>query len=287
MTATSGLGVFKLFGREFKIMGNRLVGEHGKAFLPTNTRGMTAVATPTDFKPVGKVVNKIAQSLAKGTLLAKTAGFFPAMGITLVAGAGIGYLLGNAFDDDDKNQGLVVEKEKKQEEPKPVVEDNKEQPKEPKPVVEVTENTEKDYHTIKTGGMSWAGIVQSYYPELVEKCDGKLYGKDGAIRKLKEALSKCDDIDLVNASDIPKTLNLPLELEGVKINQNASVQNTKIAQTGGHTDIQESGCKNTKTTYTATDKQNQKSFTWHDEKAVVDSLKVRTGVEEYEVRKAS
>ena len=273
MTATSGLGVFKLFGREFKIMGNRIVGEHGRAFLRTDTRGMTAVATPTDRKPVGKVVNKIAQSLAKGTLLAKTAGFFPAMGITLVAGAGIGYLLGNAFGDDDKNQGLVVEKEKKQEEPKPVV--------------EVTENTEKDYHTIKTGGMSWAGIVQSYYPELVEKCDGKLYGKDGAIRKLKEALSKCHDIDLVNASDIPKTLNLPFELEGVKINQNASAQKTKIVQTGGHTDIQEAGCKNTKTTYTATDTQNKKSFTWHDEKAVVDSLKVRTGVEEYEVRKAN
>lgn len=279
----------KLFG--FDRVQYQITRETGSAFKPVisgkGTGVMTTVFKGTKMAKAGKGTRAILNTIGKGLLLSRTAGFFPAMGIALAAGAGIGYLLGNVFDDDDKNQGLVVEKEDKQESQKPVVEEKKEQPKVQKPVAEVTENTEKDYHTIKTGGMSWAGIVQAYYPELVEKCDGQLYGKDGAIRKLKEALSKCEGIDLINASDIPRTLNLPLELEGVKINQNASVQKTKITQKGGHTDIEEAGCKNTKKSYTVVDKKNKQSFTWHDKDAAVDSLKARTGVKEYEVKKAS
>ena len=238
---------------------------------------MTTVFKGDKMAKAGKGTRAILNTIGKGQLLSHTAGFFPAMGITLAAGAGIGYLLANVFDDDDQNQGLVVEKEDKDE-----VEQTP-----PLPVAEVAEHTDNDYHTIKTDRMTWAGIVQAYYPGLVEQCDGKLYGEDGAIRKLKKALSKCEDIDLINASDIPRTLNLPLELEGVKINQNASVQKTKITQKGGHTDIEEAGCKNTKNSYTVVDKKNNQSFTWHDKDAAVDSLKARTGVEEYEVIEAS
>lgn len=41
----------------------------------------------------------------------------------------------------------------------------------------------------KKGNFMWEDIVNAFYPDLVKACGGKMYGKDGAIRALKEAMS--------------------------------------------------------------------------------------------------
>ena len=118
------------------------------------------------------------------------------------------------------------------------------QPQQPtQPAPQPAQKEEKpNFHSIKTGGMTWEGIIKTYYPELVDKCGGKMFGKDGAIRQLKMALSEGSDIDLVNATDIPKTLNLPLNLGGVEL-KDSEYKGDKIRKLGGHTDIAEAGRK--------------------------------------------
>ena len=64
---------------------------------------------------------------------------------------------------------------------------------------------------------TWRGIVNAFYPLLVESNNGKVFGEDGAIRALKKAL--CTDEDgnlnktmyeeLLNSKSLPKTLKLP------------------------------------------------------------------------------
>ena len=111
-----------------------------------------------------------------------------------------------------------------------------------KPAGENVSQKKENFHSVKTGGMTWEGIVKTYYPELVDKCGGKMFGADGAIRQLKMALSEGSDIDLVKATDIPKTLNLPLNLNGVEFKDN-EYKGAKIRKFGGHTDIAEAGRK--------------------------------------------
>ena len=41
----------------------------------------------------------------------------------------------------------------------------------------------------KKGNFMWEDIVNAFYPDLVKACGGKMYGKDGAIRAMKEAMS--------------------------------------------------------------------------------------------------
>ena len=154
----------------------------------------------------------------------------------------------------------------------------------PAVVAEVRQTEEPDYMQLNSGGLSWENIVKTYYPGLVEKHNGVLYGKDGAIRELKEELQKCGSgMDLVKSTDIPKILNLPLEIGGTAINKNAVVVRAKFdkTQTGGHTDIKEAGCKTTKTVYTVTDKTNNIQYQNTDFDTAVDSLKHKSGVKDY------
>jgi len=62
-------------------------------------------------------------------------------------------------------------------------------------------------------GDSWKGLIDAYYPCLLKECNGQYYGKNGAIRKLKEALAG-DDKDMLHKlvyvdTDLPAVINLP------------------------------------------------------------------------------
>ena len=78
-------------------------------------------------------------------------------------------------------------------------------------------------------------------------------------------------------------MNLPLEIGGVAINQDTVAVKQKFnkAQMGGHTDIQEAGCKNARTMFTITDKTNNVQYQNSDLDVAKDSLKQKTGVKEY------
>ena len=208
---------------------------------------------------------------AKGLNLLKTPGFKPFAGVMALGmlGAGaIGYLLGRS----GKEEKVASETQPLENKP---------------PVAIVEESKEDDFVQISTGGASWAEIVNSYYPELVDACNGELYGKDGAIRKLKLELSKCEDIDLVNSSDIPRKLNLPSEIAGVKINKDATLAKANNIVPGGHTDIEEAGCKNSRTIYTLSDTINKQRYSSDNLNTALDSLKNRTKVKEYQLDYAS
>lgn len=72
-------------------------------------------------------------------------------------------------------------------------------------------------------GDSWAGLVEAYYPGLVEACNGKMYGKDGAIRALQTALAtdKEGNLDteklqkLYTATDLPKEIKMPTKVKEI------------------------------------------------------------------------
>lgn len=264
-----------VFTKAFKATASAKNGQ----FMKRPTESFSYLITGKGNKKIPKLVQTALIQTSKMINLFQTPMAVPTLLTTALASGGIGYLLGNKTNNDDKDMGLVVEKEEQKDETQ------KENNALPEAIM--TEEQIEDYHTITTGGRSWSGIVQAYYPDLVEKCNGQLYGKDGAIRKLKEALQKDSDIDLINASDIPRTLNLPLEIDGAKINDKAVAPKEKVSVTGGHTDIEEAGAKNTTHTYTVTDEKRNKSYTAPDSASAVDSLKVRTGVHEYNVKKAS
>lgn len=255
-----------VFTKTFKATSNSQKGQ----FMQAPKEYFSYLITGNGGQKVSKFTKNALIQTSKMINLFKTPLAKPALLTTALVSGGIGYLLGNLSNDDDKDMGLVVEKGNK-----------------PLPEATMTKDTIKNYHTMTTGGRTWSGIVQAYYPDLVEKCNGQLYGKDGAIRKLKEALQKNSDVDLINSSDIPKTLNLPLEIDGTKINNKAVVPKEKINKTGGHTDIKEAGEKTTTHSYTAKDKERNQSYTASDSISAIDSLKARTGVSEYNVKKAS
>lgn len=113
----------------------------------------------------------------------------------------------------------------------PVEEPKKEEAKQEEPkydaeltkkATEIEETVDNTYTHDRKYGDSWAGIVTAYYPDLVEKYG--LYGKNGAIRKLKIALATDENgqinqkeySSLLNASDLPKQMKLPSEIDGVK-----------------------------------------------------------------------
>lgn len=223
----------------------------GGSFAPVaSAKGigvMTSIKKENHFAEAGKFTRTVFDTIGKGILLFKTAGFFLAIGIAVAGGAGIGYLLGSQLNDSDKDVGLVSEKE----EPKKLPQNYE------LPEAVMTKEEVNDYHPIETGGKTWAGIVQTYYPDLVKQCNSQLYGSDGAIRKLKVALQDSSGGDLIKATDIPKTLNLPLEIDGVKINKDAEAPKENINRKGGHTDIKEAGAKNTKQLYTVTDEERK------------------------------
>lgn len=204
------------------------------------------------------------------------------MALTALAAGGIGYLLGKDNDEKDANMGLVVEKEDEKED------DYREEIlKAATPTAKVKKEEVENYHQINTAGMTWAGIIKTYYPDLVEKCNGKMYGNNGAIRVLKNAIKECSGIDLVNETDIPNILNLPLKLDGIDVKKDGKNKKDAIKEKGGHTDISEAGCKNKKTYYTVTDDNTNESYKHEKLDTAVDSLKARTGAEEYKLDYAS
>ena len=76
---------------------------------------------------------------------------------------------------------------------------------------------------------TWASIVQTYYPELVDEYD--LYGANGAIRKLKVALATDQNgelnqknyNELLQATDLPEEICLPQCIAGKNIIADAFV----------------------------------------------------------------
>lgn len=76
----------------------------------------------------------------------------------------------------------------------------------------------------RKGGDTWKGLVEAYYPGLVEACGGQMYGSHGAIRALKEALSYDQDgtfnqetyKKLLEGGDLPKVIKLPAQINGVE-----------------------------------------------------------------------
>lgn len=264
---------------ELQVQAARVIGKN--KFTPVvSANEIKAITTlEKDNKYTKSKLQPIFNTIGTGILLSKTAGFFPAMGIATTTGGFLGYYLSNSLNnnDKDKNMGLTVEKENQQQNTTLNNEKN---------IAYIYKNKEKNYHEINTSGCSWEGIVTTFYPGLVDKCNGKLYGKDGAIRILKNQLQKNSDIDLINSSDIPKKLNLPLSLNGIDIKTDAKVPKTKITE-GGNTNIEVAGAKDSIDVYTAIDSLHEKSFKSANEQNAIDSLKVMTKVEEYnEVKRA-
>lgn len=240
---------------------------------------------PGNFASKNKFTRALFNTMGKGVALSKVDGFGAYMAAASVGsaalGTGIGYLLGNYSDDNQ--QGLILEKENKTEEQKTPVQTKKPTTTTKIPVATVTKSKEKNYHQISTEGLSWASIVSAYYPELVTNHNGELYGEKGAIRALKTALSKDNNqLDLINATDIPKTLNLPMEINGIQINEKAEPHKVKIVN-GGHTDITEAGKRDSIDVYTVTDKRNNSTYTNTNLNDALDSLKKKNNTEKYKV----
>lgn len=102
---------------------------------------------------------------------------------------------------------------------------------------EETEATEKTEDLTKihktTYGDTWQGLVEAYYPDLIEKCGG-LWGKNGAIRALKEALAGGDkDVlkKLLEGGNLPNTIKLPASINGVE-RQDGTVKKQKVHGNG-------------------------------------------------------
>jgi hypothetical protein len=129
---------------------------------------------------------------------------------------------------------------------------------------------QKSYEYNVKGGDTWVYIVTKFYPCLVKKYG--LYGKDGAIRKLKNAL----EIDPFKEKDIPKTLYLPRTIEDCKLEENNKGNKISINETGGKTTLRSAGFKETK--YKAIDgcDSNYYSGYYQDKAKAVDELKGKT-----------
>ena len=147
---------------------------------------------------------------------------------------------------------------------------------------------------------TWKGLVDAYYPELVEKC-GDYWGPEGAIRALKKALSYEYDAEgnmsfnedtynkLIMGGNLPEIIKLPLEIEGIKRNDDGEVQAGKISGEGRAL-INEVGLeysdeiieKPGDTIYTATDttpddNKNGTSATGATEEEAIQKLQEQTG----------
>ena len=171
------------------------------------------------------------------------------------------------------------------------------------------ETTTEKYETTETytvkGGDTWAGIVKAFYPCLVEKYG--LYGRNGAIRKLKEALATKDGkIDkemlknLLEAGNLPKELILPEKIDDCDRKEDGAtkivrVQITKPApgkepkkskyKTVGHTKQGEKPITNNvhmdgKIVWIAKDKADPSKFTTGETRdEALQKLSEETGVE--------
>ena len=84
-------------------------------------------------------------------------------------------------------------------------------------------------------GDSWEGLVEAYYPGLVEKCGGRMYGNKGAIRALKEALAKGDKNklnELINDTNLREHIYLPKSIKGIERQDDGIVKKVKVHGNG-------------------------------------------------------
>ena len=130
----------------------------------------------------------------------------------------------------------------------------------------------------KQGGDTWVEIVRAFYPCLEE--DYGMFGKDGAIRRLKKALSYNEDGSfnqetykaLLQGGDLPKTMKLPAQIDDCDRVDNAKVK--KVAVRGnGKAKIQSVGFGY----WTATDGCDEQKATGKTKEEALANLKQKTG----------
>ena len=89
---------------------------------------------------------------------------------------------------------------------------------------DVKKEKEIIYKKSENPGVGWVEMVKTYYPDLVERCGGKMYGNDGAVRALQKALCTNQDgkVDneklklLITSVDMPEEIELPKNINGVE-----------------------------------------------------------------------
>ena len=144
--------------------------------------------------------------------------------------------------------------------------------------------TDTTYPYERQGGDTWMGIVKAFYPCLEEEYG--MFGKDGAIRRLKKALSYNEDGTfnektyqaLLNGGDLPKTMKLPASIDNCDRVDNAKVKKVKVSGNGKAL-IQEVGNNSGYTTYTASDDCTNETVTASSKQEALAKLKEKTGKE--------
>ena len=147
---------------------------------------------------------------------------------------------------------------------------------------EITGGEKDEFVHTRKAGDTWAGIVEAYYPCLVE--DYGLFGKDGAIRRLKKALSYNADGTfneetykaLLEGKDLPKTMILPKQIEDCTRVDDAQVKSKKIIHGKGKAKIDKVGF-GTQNGYVATDSCNGQTATGNTPEEAKRNLEAITG----------
>lgn len=81
--------------------------------------------------------------------------------------------------------------------------------------------------------VGWVEMVKAYYPDLVEKCEGKMFGPNGAVRAFQKALCTDENGEIDNdklkllmmSRDIPNEIKLPENINGVERKNNKLTPN--------------------------------------------------------------
>lgn len=144
------------------------------------------------------------------------------------------------------------------------------------------EYTDTTFTYTRQGGDTWKEIVKAFYPCLEEEFG--MFGKDGAIRRLKKALSYNEDGSfnketykaLLEGGDLPKTMKLPAQIDGCDRVDNAKVKKVKI-QSGGKAKIQAVGNGSGYYIYTAKDECDGQTATGSSIQEALANLKAKTG----------
>ena len=143
--------------------------------------------------------------------------------------------------------------------------------------------TDTTFTYTRQGGDSWKEIIRAFYPCLEE--DYGMFGSNGAIRRLKKALSYNEDGSFNNATyqallkggDLPKTMKLPAQIDGCDRVDTGKVKKVKV-RGNGKARIQAVGNNSGYTTYNATDGcDEQISASGRTKQEALTNLKAKTG----------
>ena len=134
----------------------------------------------------------------------------------------------------------------------------------------------------RQGGDTWVGIVKAFYPCLEEEYG--MFGKDGAIRRLKKALSYNEDGSfnqetykaLLQGGDLPKTMKLPAKIDDCDRVDDAEVEKLPIKK-GGKATLKTAGSKSGYTIQIASDDCTGETATGKTKQEALDNLKQKTG----------